>query len=444
MLSLKTLYDLDVLSPVHNNEHTLWQHINHCRTEGGKEVLRDILLLKNHSVAHTISRQDAIAYIANKKQAQHFPVTENEIYYVQHYLSSNYTFDETKYKITLAVKSYIRLFTSKSSYLYILSGIKHTLQLIDHIKQTCDSIHGSNMPESLEKLLREMYEQLGELYVAKTYFIRNEEASPAKVFSTDKLLRLKKVKLIYKLLDNYYKLEALMSLAKAHIVLELAFPTFGEHLKINALRHPLVEECTPNQINLSDEHICLITGPNMAGKSTFLKSTGLAFLMGYVGVGVSAESATLPFYEHIETAINTQDNIAKGYSYFYSEVKQIKSIAETLNEHPATLVIADELFKGTNIKDASDCTKMVINGFMNKPDSLFLLSTHLAETVHKFENTANCLTLCFEGINSNDGIRFDYKVKNGVSHTRLGLYIMQQEDVPALLGLTDVPMIKKS
>lgn len=435
MLNINTLYDLDIISKHNSDKKTLWEHLNYCRTDGGKNELREILLLKNHSYELTLKRQKAIRYIAERKNIVTPQITETEIYYVQHYLASNYTFDETKYKAVLAVKSYIRLFTSKSSYLYILSGIKQTLTLIESIKETCDALYGKNIPEYLQNILTEINIILGGLQVKRTGFIHNEEPDPYKVFSTDKLLRGKKKKEIAKLLEHYYKIEALLSLTKAHLQLKLSFPQFGDELMMQGLYHPLVDKCIRNNFQTDGQHICLITGPNMAGKSTFLKSVGICFVLGYSGIGVPATTAILPFYEQIFTAINTHDDINSGYSYFYSEVLQVKHIASSIKAKPSMLVIADELFKGTNIKDASDCTCMVIDGFIRSPQSFFILSTHLAETIQEYHTEATCKTVCFEGNNTDSGISFDYSIKEGISDTRLGLYIMKQEKIPQMFGL---------
>ena len=138
---------------------------------------------------------------------------------------------------------------------------------------------------------------------------------------------------------------------------------------------------------------------------------------------------------NVLTSINTEDNISSGYSYFYTEVQKVKQIAEQLNIHPHSLVIADELFKGTNVKDAGDCTEMVINGLIRKPQGLFIIATHLTETIELYTQTPQCGLLSFDGTITDGKISFDYTLRNGLSTTRLGRHIMQQEKIEELFGL---------
>lgn len=436
MLNSTTLYDLDIVCPPQKDKQSLWKLINHCRTEGGREQLRDILSLKGHSMQLTQQRTDAVEYLSMRANRISLQITENEIYHLQHYLSCNYSIDETKTQIGLTVKSYLTLVTAKSDYLYILSAVRQALQIIERIKQTYEHLYSGNAPFLIKDLLNTISTCLLQLPSKDNKHIVNGEPTPNALYKIDRQLRLDNRKELERLLSAYYKLEALCSMAVAHHKLALRFPEFGNKLQITQLTHPLVKNCTPNDICLSGEHIMLITGPNMAGKSTVLKSIGLAFIMAYAGMGVAADYAQLPFYDAIATSINTEDDIGNGYSYFFSEVLRVKEIAELIANKPKTLVITDELFKGTNIKDAGDCTEMVINGFLNQKHGLFIISTHLVETVQLYTGNNHTRLLCFEGTIAGNKVEFDYKIRNGISETRLGKYIMQQENIAEILGIT--------
>lgn len=435
MLNSNTLYDLDILCPPHKDKQSLWKLVNHCRTEGGREQLRDILSLKGHSMELTQQRTDAVEYLSMRANRISLQITESEVFHLQHYLSCNYSIDETKTGISLTVKSYLTLVTAKSDYLYILSAVRQALQIIERIKQTYEHLYSGNAPLLIKDLLNTISTRLLQLPNKDNKHIVNGEPTPSALYKIDRQLRLDNRKELEQLLSAYYKLEALCSMAVAHHKLALRFPEFGNKLQITQLTHPLVKNCTPNDICLSGEHIMLITGPNMAGKSTILKSIGLAFIMAYSGMGIAAEYAQLPFYDAIATSINTEDDIGNGYSYFFSEVLKVKEIAELVANTPKTLVITDELFKGTNIKDAGDCTEMVINGFTNQRNGLFIIATHLVETVQLYAGNSKIRLLCFEGNISDDDIKFDYTMRNGVSETRLGKYIMQKENIAGILGL---------
>lgn len=435
MLSLNTLYDLDVLTTPHKQKKSLWDKLNHCRTDGGKEELKKILMLQEHSLEHAQQRQQAIAYIVSKAKQPHFPVTESELFYLQHYLSSNYSIDSANTQVGLAIRSYAKLIGSKGDYLYILSAVKQAFLVVNRIKDVYEYLYSSSAPKLLKVIFAEMERCLGNLQNADVKIILDSEPNPVTVYKADRQLRLQEQDAVKELLLAYFKLEALCSLAKAHEDMQLVFPELGGALMVNDMKHPLTGNCIANNIALNGEYVLLITGPNMAGKSTFLKSLGLAFVMAYAGIGVCASYARLPFYNAIVTSINIEDDIGQGYSYFYSEVQQVKAFAMQLKEKSSTLIIADEMFKGTNVKDAQDCTETVVRGFLNFPQSMFVVATHLVETVGLFKGQESCRLLCFDGEISEGNIAFDYKIREGICATRLGRYIMERESIPNLLGL---------
>lgn len=435
MLSLSTLYDLDILCPPHQQKASLWDKLNYCQTAGGQQELKKILLLEEHSLEKTLARQQAIAYILAKAKEIVFPVKENEVFYLQHYMNSNYTIDHTTTKIMLAVKSYTKLIIAKGDYLYILSAVKQALFIIDQVKSAYEQLHSSTAPALLRDIFDTIETCLGKLQIKDAINIQQHEPNPMMLYQADRQIRLEDRDAVDTLLAAYYQLEALSSLAKAHRDMQLVFPEIGGRLTITGMRHPMVKHCHANNVALNDEHTILVTGPNMAGKSTFLKSLGLTFIMAYTGIGVAAEYARVPFLKQIITSILTEDDIGKGYSYFYTEVLRVKAIATALRQQPSTLIIADELFKGTNVKDANDCTETVVNGCLKQSNGLFIIATHLVETVQKFTGNNHCRLLCFEGTIASGTIEFDYVLKEGVSVTRLGTHIMEQEDIPALFGL---------
>ena len=95
-----------------------------------------------------------------------------------------------------------------------------------------------------------------------------------------------------------------------------------------------------------------LTGANMAGKSTFIKSVGLSVFLAHMGMGVPAASMKLTLFDGILSNINVVDNIVKGESYFYNEVQRIKNTVQKINDNRRWLVLIDENLKGKNIHNA--------------------------------------------------------------------------------------------
>jgi DNA mismatch repair ATPase MutS len=171
----------------------------------------------------------------------------------------------------------------------------------------------------------------------------------------------------------------------------------------------------------------------MAGKSTLIKAVGLAVYMAHLGMGVPAQQMRLSLFEGILSNIYIADNIVKGESYFFNEVKRIKQTIQKINDGRNWLVLIDELFKGTNIQDAMKCSTTVIRGLINIQHCLFILSTHLYEIGEELKDLRTIDFKYFETILKDNELHFSYQLKNGISQDRMGYLILQKEGVTALL-----------
>lgn len=99
----------------------------------------------------------------------------------------------------------------------------------------------------------------------------------------------------------------------------------------------------------------------MSGKSTFLKTIGLHIYLAHLGFPVPAKKLKISIFDGLFTTINLADNLNLGYSHFYSEVKKVKDIVLKINSKKNLIVIFDELFRGTNVKDAYDASLIIIS-----------------------------------------------------------------------------------
>ena len=172
----------------------------------------------------------------------------------------------------------------------------------------------------------------------------------------------------------------------------------------------------------------------MAGKTTYLKSVALCVYLAHTGMAVPARSMELSPFDCIFTSLNTSDNIEQGYSYFMNEANQVKKLALLLQEGYRVFAIMDELFRGTNIKDAYAGTEMVVDGLRHWNKSNFLMSTHLSELAKDFHQLPNIQFRFFEGKLEQQKIKFSYQLKNGVSNQHLGMHILKDLGIDKLLN----------
>jgi DNA mismatch repair ATPase MutS len=151
-------------------------------------------------------------------------------------------------------------------------------------------------------------------------------------------------------------------------------------------------------------------------------------------MGVPAKSMKLSFLQGIITNMHVEDDLLKGESYFFAEVKRMKHTAEKLLQPLPHLVLMDELFKGTNVHDAYECTRAIVEGLLNRPHHMMVLSTHLYEVAQYFSSRSDIIFSYFETqMGDNENYRFSYQLKDGISNDRIGYRILQKEGVLDLL-----------
>jgi DNA mismatch repair ATPase MutS len=240
------------------------------------------------------------------------------------------------------------------------------------------------------------------------------------------------------LMDIYSRLDAWYSMAVAVKTYNLNFPDFIEQdsAKVDAkgLYHILIPNPVPYDLELDPDHnFVFLTGANMAGKSTLIKSLGSAVFLAHMGMGVPAASMKLTLFDGLLSNINVVDNIAKGESFFFNEVQRIKNTIEKINNGKKWLVLIDELFKGTNVQDAMKCSTTVIKGLIKIRNSLFILSTHLYEIGEELGKYPNISFRYFETNVKDDQLEFTYQLKKGISNDRIGYVILKREKVVEML-----------
>ena len=240
------------------------------------------------------------------------------------------------------------------------------------------------------------------------------------------------------LIEIFYRLDAWYSMAMAVKAYNLSFPEFVEEeqplIHAQGLYHLLLQNAVPYSIEMNPQHNFLfLTGANMAGKSTFIKSVGSAVFLAQLGMGVPAQAMKLTLFDGLLTNINVVDNIAKGESFFFNEVQRIKNTIQKINNGKKWLVLIDELFKGTNVQDAMKCSSTVIKGLIKISNSLFILSTHLYEIGDELKVYPNISFRYFETTVAGDQLVFSYQIKEGISNDRFGYLILKKEKVVEML-----------
>jgi len=256
-------------------------------------------------------------------------------------------------------------------------------------------------------------------------------------------------------LEAFHELEALIALGEfAALHPEYAIPTirqvedhtqntpdllpseYGSEPVFVARRmgHPLLppdrKVCNDLQIEVLGE-LLIITGSNMAGKSTFLRTVGINLCLAYAGGPVDAAALqTLPF--RLYTCIRISDSLSDGFSYFYAEVKRLKGLLDALRPDPTglpLLYLVDEIFRGTNNRERLIDSRAYVKALIGAA-GIGLIATHDLDLATLAENQPQARNVHFRDEVAGEKLVFDYRLRPGPSPTTNALRIMQIEGLP--------------
>ena len=238
---------------------------------------------------------------------------------------------------------------------------------------------------------------------------------------------------------GFKTLDALQSLARAARDNRYTRPAINLESRLDILegRHPVVEQAlpegsfVPNDTRMnSNERVLIVTGPNMAGKSTYMRQTALITLMAHMGCFVPAVSADLPLIDNLFTRIGAQDDLAAGQSTFMVEMTELSYILRSAT--PRSLVVLDEIGRGTSTLDGLSIAWAAVEYLADRERSgaLTLFATHfheLSEMEGTLEGVVNLSVLTRE---MGDEVLFLHKIKRGGADKSFGVYVARLAGVP--------------
>lgn len=210
------------------------------------------------------------------------------------------------------------------------------------------------------------------------------------------------------------------------------WPEFAEDFSVQGLRHPVVEQMksgfVANDVNSRQGEILLITGPNMAGKSTLMRQWALCSVLAQMGSAVPAQKAKLPILSQIFTRIGASDSLSDGLSTFMVEMKETAEMITTYKER--SLLIFDEVGRGTSTFDGMALAQGILEFLLKSQKGFCLFATHyheLAALENVFKNLKNAHMQAFEKESS---LRFSYLLKQGSASKSFGIQVAELAGVP--------------
>lgn len=236
------------------------------------------------------------------------------------------------------------------------------------------------------------------------------------------------------------ELDVLLGFAELSEQRRYVRPAFSEDRKIvlNDGRHPVVEkvmdaqEYVPNDCFMSGEReVLLITGPNMSGKSTYMRQIALTAIMAQIGCFVPASDAVMPIFDQVFTRIGAADDLVSGQSTFMVEMLEAKNAITNATEN--SLILFDEIGRGTSTYDGMALAQAMIEYIHDKIGAKTLFSTHYHELTTLENELMKLKNVHVSAVEQNGKVVFLHKIREGAADKSYGIHVAQLAELPAEL-----------
>lgn len=428
----QTTEDLNLLGKY--KPGSVYSLFNTVKTRGGERLLDEMFRspLSDHQAIN--QRSDIFRYLSVRPVV--FPFTGGQISLVEDYLGAGGTGYWLATAASLFRRRLLEAAVNDKVYGIVRDGVAATVGFLQDCRDFIGALGIKDAPATLADLRTVAMTILDDRRLAG--FPLQQEVSRLswlRLAGIHHLLTNVLQQELGTLLEILYQLDLYIAVSRTATEKDFSFAHAlpGEDYIVHALdlRHPCLDKAVGNLV-LLDRHrnVVFLTGANMAGKSTFMKSFGIALYLAHMGFPVAARDMVFSIKDGIFTSINVPDNLSMGYSHFYAEVQRVKTIAESVGNSKSLLIIFDELFKGTNVKDAYDATLAITAAFAEYRNCGFVISTHIIEVGEALREKYDNLQFAYlPTVMEGKTPRYTYKITEGITSDRHGMMIIEQEGV---------------
>lgn len=428
--------DLNIFS-THKTTFSVFDFFKKSKTLGGRIEIDKMMRNPTNDLAVLTSRMEAIRFF--KDSTLDLDIDHTQFDLILHYL--NYTDGYIRGNIIDSLLAYTsNQIKPNPNYYRVRIGLKHLKYLLEYSSKLASDliiVENSENIKELGKNIKAILEIEGINYILTLSM--NKVLRFDQIGKLDSIIRRKHKLKIIELLTIFYQLDAFETLAKVMKKEQFCLTMFIEHkenvsIEAEELFHPAIATPVTNNIKIGEKNnIVFLSGSNMAGKSSLLKSIGLAIYLSHIGFPVPATSFKTSVFNGLITTINLSDNIQNGLSHYVSEVMRVKKMASWLVDSQKVFVIIDELFKGTNAKDAFNASKLVIEKLSEIQHSIFIVSSHITELVETLKDKPVSF-MYLEHLMLDKKPHFTHLLKEGVTSDGIGMYFIEKENILELLN----------
>ncbi|MPM43325.1 DNA mismatch repair protein MutS [bioreactor metagenome] len=433
----QTLADLNILGKYVNN--SIFSVFNAVVTPGGEKLL-DKFFHEPLDSAETINKRSRLFRFFQAGKYQ-FSIDDKEFLTAERYLShTDFSNPLTAWFNMLRIYSLNRIGLDRE-YKMMRVGLEATVNILKQLKDFLKRIEKSKDSNLYADNCSIVNSIMNNKRLEWIDDVASENKLSQFLFAKyDHILRYSLKNEMKKILDIIYDIDVNIAVAKVAEERGFCYAEADEkeknHLFFENVFHPGVKDAVGNNIRFyKDRNVIFLTGANMAGKSTLMKAIGVAVYLAHMGFPVPADEMKFSVKEGMFTSINVPDDLQMGYSHFYAEVLRVKTVAQAVSSNTHLLIIFDELFKGTNVKDAYDATVAITEAFSKKNNSAFIISTHIMEAGETLkEKIGNMQFLFLPTIMRGKVPIYPYKLQEGITNDRHGMIIINNEKILEIIN----------
>lgn len=431
----QTLEDLNI--PGRHKNNSISRLFDTVITAGGIKLMDDLFRQPLTDPAEINKRSAIFQYFTTHPML--FPFTEEEFSQVENYLRSGGGGNLAETGISIMLKRMLHLVAQDRDYDLLKTDVCNTITLLNRFYEFASQLKDTESPYQPQlTAIKNIFSN------QKLIWLREEgkpkDLSMSKLIKYDHLLRTGMHLEMQELTEMIYHLDVYIAVAgiaaKNGFCYAKALPAEQNTLTIDRVRHPAIENAVGNTLSLhQDNNVIFLTGANMAGKSTLMKSFGISIYLAHMGFPIAADQMEFSVKDGMYTSINVPDNLGLGYSHFYAEVLRVKKVAEEVAGSKNLVAIFDELFKGTNVKDAYDATLAITEAFSENRNCFFVISTHIIEVGEALQQRCSNFRFTYlPTVMEGNVPRYTYQLQEGITTDRQGMLIIENEGILDLLG----------
>jgi DNA mismatch repair ATPase MutS len=428
----RTVRDLELFHS-RDGGQCVFELLNGSKTPGGRRALRTRFEIPLSDPKAIRQVQDGVRFLLDHRIR--FSVDPRLIAQVLRYLNSPYDVASRRSGGAFLVEAWWVQLRYRDLVRQAREGVAAAHRLFGQLRALLDRIEALDPPSEVRRPVEGMVALVERL---------EPDRIPAggrtwTFLKADRHLRHRHKADLARLVDLLSDIDALCGMAEVTGRLGFSFPEILDRdtfiLEGEGLYHPFLPAPVGNPVRVTGgEMLVFLTGPNMAGKTTYLKTVALCVYLAHLGMAVPAVELRVSPLDALFTSLSPEDDLRRGLSFFMAEVERVREVATALVEGKRILALFDEVFKGTNVKDALDASSMVVKGFSRARRSGFVFASHLTELAEDLQGESSVRFARFDGEVQDGRARYDFSLKPGVSNQRLGLHLLRQEGVPDLLA----------